>query len=373
MLFGTTETTTIELSDIAAGSGGFVIHGECEEDYSGTSVSSAGDINADGLADLIIGANGADTNGSDSGSSYVVFGTTDTSTIELSDVATGSGGFVIHGETEYDDSGTSVSSAGDVNGDGLADLIIGADRASSYTGSSYVVFGSTSGVFRSGSNFSQIGTASADVITGSSGNDAIAAGAGNDTITGNGGADVLYGGADNDTFVLNSANLHCLAENYGAGNNTDQLARIDGGSGFDTISFSGAGLSFDLRSVANQAALNTSGASRLNSIEAFDLTGSGDNSLTVEISDFHNLARFNSLNSSNAAELGYSSGSYSLSEKESRRQLIINGDDGDQFTVLGAYWSSRGTITKGDDEFRVYHSSTGIEQLIVNQNIDLIL
>ena len=62
-----------------------------------------------------------------SGSSYVVFGKTDNTTaIELSDVAAGSGGFVIHGETERDSSGSSVSSAGDINGDGLADLIIGA-------------------------------------------------------------------------------------------------------------------------------------------------------------------------------------------------------------------------------------------------------
>ena len=70
-------TTAIELSDVAAGSGGFVIHGETRYDYSGTSVNSAGDINADGLADLIIGAYGADPNGEQSGSSYVVFGTTD--------------------------------------------------------------------------------------------------------------------------------------------------------------------------------------------------------------------------------------------------------------------------------------------------------
>ena len=41
-----------------------------------------------------------------SGSSYVVFGTTDNNTaIELSDVADGSGGFVIHGETDSDNSG----------------------------------------------------------------------------------------------------------------------------------------------------------------------------------------------------------------------------------------------------------------------------
>ena len=84
---------------------------------------------ADGLSDLIVGATSyADPNGDISGSSYVVFGKTDdTTAIQLSDVAAGNGGFVIHGESERDCSGTSVSSAGDVNGDGLADLIIGAN------------------------------------------------------------------------------------------------------------------------------------------------------------------------------------------------------------------------------------------------------
>ena len=201
-----------ELSDIAAGSGGFVIHGETDYDNSGVSVSSAGDVNGDGLADLIIGAHVADPNGISSGSSYVLFGTTETTPIELSDVAAGSGGFVINGETKPTTAATPSAAAGDINGDGLADLIIGAYGLSSWTGNTYVIFGSTSGAFYSGSNFSEIGTASADVITGTSTNDAIAAGAGDDIITANGGADVLYGGADNDTFVLNSANLHCLAE-----------------------------------------------------------------------------------------------------------------------------------------------------------------
>ncbi len=50
-------------------------------------------------------------------------------TIELSDVAAGTGGFVINGIDSDDRSGLTVSCAGDVNGDGVADLIVGAWRA----------------------------------------------------------------------------------------------------------------------------------------------------------------------------------------------------------------------------------------------------
>ena len=64
----------IELSSLD-GIDGFVINGEAADDYCGRSVASAGDINGDGFDDLIIGARGADANGSDSGASYVVFGT----------------------------------------------------------------------------------------------------------------------------------------------------------------------------------------------------------------------------------------------------------------------------------------------------------
>ena len=101
-------------------------------------------MNGDGLADLIIGAYGADPNGeSMAGRSYVVFGQKENnSPIELSDIADGNGGFVINGEAEADYSGNSVSSAGDVNGDGLADLIIGAymaDHNGGSSGSTYVI------------------------------------------------------------------------------------------------------------------------------------------------------------------------------------------------------------------------------------------
>ncbi|WP_204154528.1 FG-GAP repeat protein [Leptolyngbya sp. CCY15150] len=130
------------------GSSGFRIDGEAEDDDSGGSVSGAGDINGDGIDDLIIGADGADPNGGSSGSSYVVFGGSGFgATLNLSTLD-GSTGFRLDGVAAGDDSGVSVSGAGDINGDGIDDLIIGADDADpngGSSGSSYVVFGRQGG------------------------------------------------------------------------------------------------------------------------------------------------------------------------------------------------------------------------------------
>jgi hypothetical protein len=137
--------SAIELSDVAAGTGGFIINGIDAYDNSGFSVSGAGDVNGDGLADLIVGAYRAAPAGtSNAGESYVVFGKNTGSVVNLSDVASGTGGFIINGIDANDISGNSVSGAGDVNGDGLADLIVGAKYAdpagNSNAGESYVVF-----------------------------------------------------------------------------------------------------------------------------------------------------------------------------------------------------------------------------------------
>ena len=103
-------------------------------DEFGSSVSAAGDVNGDGKADFIVGANGTDAGGNqDAGSAYVYSG------------ANGSLLYQRDGAVAFDQFGFSVSTAGDVNGDGKADFIVGAATASTggkvSAGSAYVYSG----------------------------------------------------------------------------------------------------------------------------------------------------------------------------------------------------------------------------------------
>jgi VCBS repeat-containing protein len=142
--------STLDLSTLD-GKTGFRLDGVASYDLSGSSVSSAGDVNGDGFDDLIVGAPFADPAVHNSGASYVVFGKAGgfASTLDLSTLD-GKTGFRLDGVATYDESGDSVASAGDVNGDGFADLIVGAPSAESAGGAynegeSYVVFGKAGG------------------------------------------------------------------------------------------------------------------------------------------------------------------------------------------------------------------------------------
>ena len=177
VVFGSTSgfTTNLALSNLD-GSNGFVLNGIDSFDSSGVVVSSAGDVNGDGVDDVVVNASGGDPNGiSGAGESYVVFGDTAgfAPSIDLSNLD-GSNGFVINGIESDDGSGNAISSAGDVNGDGIDDIILGAQFASSgsrfRTGESYVVFGNAAG-FSASLDLSNLDGSNGFVISGIDAND----------------------------------------------------------------------------------------------------------------------------------------------------------------------------------------------------------
>ena len=111
-----------------------IITGEADDSYFGVSVSSGGDINGDGYSDVIVGANGENAI---TGGAYVLFGGINMN--NNIDIA-------MSGEAANNSFGYSASSAGDVNGDGYSDIIVGAYGYSSASGRAYIYSGSAIGI-----------------------------------------------------------------------------------------------------------------------------------------------------------------------------------------------------------------------------------
>ncbi|MCA9056822.1 MAG: FG-GAP repeat protein, partial [Planctomycetaceae bacterium] len=121
------------------GSNGFRIDGAAGGQFSGTPLDSAGDVNGDGIDDLLVGARPS----SAGRGAYVIYGRTSSfpAVLALADL-NGSDGFQIQGRID------GVSAAGDVNGDGFDDLIVASEEAATNVTGSYstafVVFGAAS-------------------------------------------------------------------------------------------------------------------------------------------------------------------------------------------------------------------------------------
>jgi hypothetical protein len=387
VVFGrNTAYATIDLAQVAAGVGGFAIVSNTDDEQSGHSVSSAGDINGDGLADIILGAPfKTESGGVNTGHSFVVYGKSSTTQVHLTDVGNNIGGFAIIGQGAQDLSGYSVGAAGDVNGDGLADLIVGAhgyDAAHSnvLTGRSYIIFGSKTGAFAAGTAVDNTGTSANDTLT-STGAQTLAGGSyatgtGIDTFTSNG-ADVLLGGMGKDTFVLNQTTITALQSNFGAGGNTTQLAKIDGGGAIDTLRLGGTStLSLNLSLISNTSAGNIEGSSRINSIERIDLlTNTGANELTIRVADVldmagSNWANLSALNSQGAG--GWNKTTFSTTGINSTlmnyHQVAVTGSGDDKVSTTGWTLNTTGDVMDSAGiYYSVYTATSGAPAMLLVQ------
>ncbi len=241
VLFGgeRSASASVALSAID-GSNGFKFGASTAGDLTGRSVASAGDVNGDGIDDLIVGATGADGPGTNSGAAYVVFGhagvfaaAIDPSTLD------GSNGFRLSGNGDNSHAGTSVSRAGDFNGDGIDDLIVGAPQdgpaggfGSLGYGSSYVVFGSKAGfaanlylgVIDSSKGFAIKGAVSGE----QSGISVSAAG----DFNGDGFDDLVVGAFQNNAHGNSTGAAYVVFGNGNAAPAALELSALDGSNGF---------------------------------------------------------------------------------------------------------------------------------------------
>ena len=299
------------------------------------SLNPAGDVNGDGLADVIVGAPYARA-----GEGYVVFSTANVdSGFDLSTLD-GTKGFLLNGG---DASAVSdISGVGDVNGDGTDDLLVSAvDLGGNGLGPVAVVFGGLDIGAGGEVNLSTLasgdglvlgtidGTEGADTLIGSAAAESIAGGLGNDILVGGGGLDVLRGGDGDDIIVIADTGF----------------VRADGGaetsgSGGDTLRLAGGDL--DLTAIAN---------SRIEGIETIDLSASssGANALTLQLSDVLDIS-------------------------ETSNTLVIVGDtlQGDTVATPSEAWSAAGTQLVNGEAFNAFTLGNGtllVDPLIDTTNI----
>ena len=104
-----------------------------------------GDVDGDSLDDLLIGAYGNDDGGTTAGKAYLLFGS---SLGTSADIELSSADYTFTGEAAQDTAGWRVSGAGDVDGDDLDDLLIGAnynDNGGANAGAAYLVLATSLG------------------------------------------------------------------------------------------------------------------------------------------------------------------------------------------------------------------------------------
>jgi len=192
------------------------IYGDAEGAFMGQTVDGPGDLDGDGVPDLLVAAPGDDTGGVDAGAFFILEGpiTTDRSTSD--------GVAAWYGEAAGDQAGGSIAAPGDVNDDGYADLVVGApdqDLGGNGAGLIYILYGPTSGV-------STLVNADARVVGRQPGDHAGNAVDASADIDGDGARDVLVGAYIDDSAAINAGAAYLV---LGPWSGTSYLTEAEGG------------------------------------------------------------------------------------------------------------------------------------------------
>ncbi len=205
--------------------------GEDIYDYAGYAVAVAGDVNGDGMDDLLVGAYGADDGGASAGAAYLLLGPiSGTTDLSLADAR-------YLGEDAGDQAGSAVA-GGDMDGDGLADVMIGAPEVNdngAYAGAVYVVLGLVSG---------DLDLAAADgKLRGNSGSDHAGLSVSIGDLDADGIGDPITGAWGDDTAASTAGAAYVL---YGPPAGTAELSSVDviftGATSSDFAGYSVAGV-----------------------------------------------------------------------------------------------------------------------------------